>query len=678
MKKKILIKGPFLSQSGYGFQARFALRALREYEEYFDIFLLNLNWGNTSWIWEDTEERRYIDFLIQKTTQYISQGQMKPDISLQITIPQEFEMMAPINIGYTAGTETDKISPKWLQHCLSMNKLICTSEHTADAFRNTKHKGMNRQTGQEGEFGVLCPIEVCSYGCELPEPDENFKLNLQTDFNFLFVSQLSPRKNYTQAIEAFIQEFHDEPVGLVIKSSITKNSVIDRHYLEKRIKEGLEKYKDRKCSVYLLHGDLSDKEMSALYRHPKIKGFVNIAHGEGFGLPIFEAIQAELPVITIDYSGQRDFIHISKENGKKDKSTCMILDVAYELKPIQKEAVWDDVLIADSKWAFPIEWNYKKKLREFYKNHQEWKSKVKKLKKHNDEVFEKGKMYKKFAEAVYGAPLTRLKDVLDTIKTEDIPGVSIITSVYDGDEFIRPFLEDITRQTIFKEKCELCLVNANSPGNEEQVINEYLQKFPDNIKYVRLAADPGIYGTWNFALQNMVSQEFVTNANLDDRKAPDQLEKLAKFLVYNKDVDLVYSDSMITDKPNETFEKNSANGKRYHFEEFSPEVMLKQNLPHNNPMWRFQLHNDYGYFDEQYKSAGDWEMWLRTVSQGSKFKKYPEVLSLYYWNPKGISTNPSNFSWKFKEEKKIREEYTKLFADKKEPKPDEVLTGKVM
>lgn len=678
MKKKIIVKGPFLSQSGYGFQARFALRALRQFEEYFDIFLINLNWGTTSWIWEDTEERRYIDFLIQKTTQYISQNQLQPDISLQITIPQEFEPMAPINIGYTAGTETDKISPKWLQHTMLMNKIICTSEYTADAFRNTKHRGMNRQTGQEGEFGVMCSIEVCSYGCELPEPDPDFNLNLRTDFNFLFVSQLSPRKNYKQVIEAFIQEFHEEEVGLVIKANIAKNSVVDRYYLRKQIKEGLDKYKDRKCSIYLLHGDLSDKEISALYRHPKIKAFINLAHGEGFGLPIFEAIQAELPVITIDFSGQRDFIHIPDKDGKRNKSTCMVMDVAYEVKPIQQEAIWDDILIPDSKWAFPVEWNYKKKLREFFKNHQEWKSKVKKLKKYNDEHFEKNKMYRQFAEAVYGQPLVRLKDVFETIKTEDIPGVSIITSVYNGDEFIRPFLEDITRQTIFKEKCELCLVNANSPGNEEQIINEYIQKYPDNIKYVRLAEDPGIYGVWNYALQNMCSQEFITNANLDDRKAPDQLEKLAKFLVYNKDVSLVYNDSFITDKPNEVFENNSANGKRYYFEEFSKDVMLKQNLPHNNPMWRFQLHNDFGYFDEQYKSAGDWDMWLRCVMGDVKFKKYPEVLSLYYWNPKGISTNPANFSWKFKEEKQIREQYTKLFAEKKEKEKQNILQGMVL
>mgnify|MGYP001433172507 CR=1 FL=1 len=44
MKKRILVKGPMLSQSGYGEQTRFALRALRSREDLFDIYLLPITW----------------------------------------------------------------------------------------------------------------------------------------------------------------------------------------------------------------------------------------------------------------------------------------------------------------------------------------------------------------------------------------------------------------------------------------------------------------------------------------------------------------------------------------------------------------------------------------------------------------------------------------------------------
>ena len=42
MKQKILLKGPLLTRSGYGEQARFALRSLRAHEDKFDIFILPL------------------------------------------------------------------------------------------------------------------------------------------------------------------------------------------------------------------------------------------------------------------------------------------------------------------------------------------------------------------------------------------------------------------------------------------------------------------------------------------------------------------------------------------------------------------------------------------------------------------------------------------------------------
>ena len=46
-KKKVLVRGPALSQTGYGEQCRFALRSLRSREDLFDIFLLNIPWGGT-------------------------------------------------------------------------------------------------------------------------------------------------------------------------------------------------------------------------------------------------------------------------------------------------------------------------------------------------------------------------------------------------------------------------------------------------------------------------------------------------------------------------------------------------------------------------------------------------------------------------------------------------------
>ena len=72
--KKVLVKGPVFSRSGYGEQTRFLLRSLKKHSERFDIYIENIRWGNTGWIVEDDEERQWLDMLSAKTHHQISQG----------------------------------------------------------------------------------------------------------------------------------------------------------------------------------------------------------------------------------------------------------------------------------------------------------------------------------------------------------------------------------------------------------------------------------------------------------------------------------------------------------------------------------------------------------------------------------------------------------------------------
>ena len=92
MRKKILVKGPALSRSGYGEQTRFALRALRTREDLYDVYVMNIPWGHTGHI-SVGDERNWIDQQIIKTMGYIQQTGGNPnfDQSLQVTIPNEFE-----------------------------------------------------------------------------------------------------------------------------------------------------------------------------------------------------------------------------------------------------------------------------------------------------------------------------------------------------------------------------------------------------------------------------------------------------------------------------------------------------------------------------------------------------------------------------------------------------------
>lgn len=236
------------------------------------------------------------------------------------------------------------------------------------------------------------------------------------------------------------------------------------------------------------------------------------------------------------------------------------------------------------------------------------------------------------------------------------PRVSIITSLYDADEFIAGFLSDIVQQTIF-DQCELIIINANSPGNEEPIIKQYMQKYP-NILYKRLDADPGLYAVWNIAI-NMAQADLITNANLDDRRNPESLHMHAVALEQNPQVDLVYSDFLVTFEPNETFADNSHRYGLYP-PEFEQELMHKC-ITGPQPMWRKSVHERCGYFDETFVSAGDFEMWNRAVEQGSLLLKVAGMSGLYYLNPKGLSTDNAKSELLQQEYNRVKQRYSRMW-----------------
>ena len=234
--------------------------------------------------------------------------------------------------------------------------------------------------------------------------------------------------------------------------------------------------------------------------------------------------------------------------------------------------------------------------------------------------------------------------------------VAIITSLYKAEKYLKSFLDNITKQTVF-DQCGLYLINGNSPENEYEIVAPYVRKY-DNIYYQVLKEDPGIYGCWNLAIERSDS-EYITNANVDDRLFHSCIEKHINLLDQEQDIDVAYCYNFESHVPNTDPMMLRGTQRLFATNEFSVENMPIGNLPHNHPVWRRSLHDQFGYFNtEDYVSASDWDFNLRCAIGGVQMKLIHEVLGVYYKNPEGVSTKSENMERNLNEVDTIRKKYS--------------------
>jgi glycosyltransferase involved in cell wall biosynthesis len=251
---------------------------------------------------------------------------------------------------------------------------------------------------------------------------------------------------------------------------------------------------------------------------------------------------------------------------------------------------------------------------------------------------------------------------VEYIKPIKLPKVTVFCPIYNAEKYIENFLLDIKKQTFFNS-CELIIINANSPQNEEKYIIPFMEQ-NSNVIYKKLDYRATVMETENMAIK-MATGEFFAQACVDDVHHAEYIEILSKHLHYSDDIDLVYADCLQTTSPLETFDNNSSNGNRYEhsINNFSRENMIKC-LPGPMPMWKLSVHDKAGYFNEEMKYAGDWDMFLRMVDNGSKFKKIDIPLGLYYYNNDGLSTSNEYASERIKEEATVFFQYKHIFGER--------------
>jgi glycosyltransferase involved in cell wall biosynthesis len=144
-----------------------------------------------------------------------------------------------------------------------------------------------------------------------------------------------------------------------------------------------------------------------------MKAMINISHGEGYGLPLFEAAYHGLPLITVTWSGQMDFIC---KNNSKGKQVPRVIKVDYDIAQVQKAAVWNGVLREDAKWSFAKEASFKRALNDRLSKDKHWEKEANTLKNHIRKNFTEEKIYSDFVECLSDYYEEPDQDVLDWLE----------------------------------------------------------------------------------------------------------------------------------------------------------------------------------------------------------------------------------------------------------------------
>jgi hypothetical protein len=396
MKPTLVFQGPIFTRSGYGDHCRDLMKSLRKMDKY-DIKIIPLRWGNTPQNQVDgtTEFGRW---MLERVITAIEQ---KPDVFMQVSVANEFEPKGHYNIGVTAGVETT-IAPKdFIDGSNKMDLIIVPSNFTKQNLGGTVYQQKEQATGQVvGEIQTKTPIEVLFEGVDTEifskGSGKDVLANVKEDFNFLIVGHWlkgdlgQDRKDIGMAIKTFATVFQylpkDKRPGLIVKTSHAGFSVIDREATREKLEGVLKSFGDKCPSVYLLHGDMEEADMSNLYHHPKVKAMISFAKGEGYGRPMAEFTLTGKPILASGWSGQTDFLPVEHS---------VLLEGS--LTPVHESAA-DQFCMKEAQW-FTVNYSAAaNKIYDVYNNYDGYLEKSKGLRECTLQNFTLDAMHDKFTQ----------------------------------------------------------------------------------------------------------------------------------------------------------------------------------------------------------------------------------------------------------------------------------------
>ena len=179
------------------------------------------------------------------------------------------------------------------------------------------------------------------------------------------------------------------------------------------------------------------------------------------------------------------------------------------------------------------------------------------------------------------------------------PKISVVMSVYNGEQHIRESIESILNQTF--TDFEFIIVNDGSTDNSPEIIKSYDDA---RTRIINNEKNIGLTKSLNKAIKQ-TRGEYIARQDADDISLPNRLELQLEFLEKHLDVALLGTGIYVINENGDEIEKRimHPNPKK---------SLLKGNrFIHGSVMFRKSVIDELGAYNETLKYSQDYELWLR-------------------------------------------------------------------
>lgn len=222
-------------------------------------------------------------------------------------------------------------------------------------------------------------------------------------------------------------------------------------------------------------------------------------------------------------------------------------------------------------------------------------------------------------------PRTKGKDRF--IKPVNIPKVSVIMCVYNGEKYLCQAIDSILNQTF--GDFEFIVIDDASTDSTNSILSKYKD---ERLRIFRNARQMGVYRSANFGLRQALG-EYIARMDADDISLPQRLDKENKFLDYNQDHALVGTRYYIIDESGQILDK----AELYITNEEIQKILVIGNcFGQGTVMFRRNCIEKLGLYNEEFKYGGDYDLWLR-ISEQYKVCNLNEFLYKWRMHSQGIS-----------------------------------------